>query len=107
MKNGANYRSIRKVFKLEFATSKLISCQMHYKNDVNSMSLKIGDSYKDVFKTFATKCVLSLLLLGTMTERNDWRRLLTYSHRSLHGSIGWMLENTTFFLLLGAWVTQM
>ena len=32
-----------------------------------------------------------------MTEKNDWRRLLTYFHRLLHGSIGGMLENTTFF----------
>ena len=48
--NGANYCAIRNVFGLEFATSKVVSCQMHYKNDVNRASLKIGDSYKDVFK---------------------------------------------------------
>ena len=29
--NGANYCAIRKVFGLEFATSKVCSCQMHYK----------------------------------------------------------------------------
>ena len=58
-------------------------------------------------KTSVTKCVLSLLLPSTMIERNDWRRLLTYSHRSLHGSIGGMLGNTTLFQLLGTWVTQM
>ena len=29
--NGANYCTIRKVFGLEFATSKVVSCQMHYK----------------------------------------------------------------------------
>ena len=105
--NGASYCTIRKVFGLEFATSKVVSCQMHYKNVVNRTSLKIGDSYKDVFKKFVMKCVPSLLLLSTMTERNNWRRLLTYFHISLHRSIGGMLENTTFFLLLGAWVTQM
>ena len=33
--NGANYSAIRKVFGLEFATSKVVSCQMHYKNVVN------------------------------------------------------------------------
>ena len=48
--NGANYCAIRKVFGLEFATSKVVSCQMHYKNDVNRASLMIGDTYKDVFK---------------------------------------------------------
>ena len=105
--NGANYYTIRKVFGLEIATSKVVSCQMHYKNDVNRVSLKIGDSYKDVFKSICHECVLSLLLLSTMTERSNWRRLLTYSHRLLHGSIGGMLGNTTFFLLLGDWVTQM
>ena len=104
--NGTNYCIIRKVFGLEFATCKVVSCQMHYKNDVNRASLKIGDSYKDVFKTFFMKCVPSLLLLSTMTERNDWRRLLTYSHRLLHGSIGGMLGNITFFLLLGNWLLK-
>ena len=49
-KNGANYCAIRKVFGLEFATTKVVSCQMHYKNDVNRASLKIGDNYKGVFK---------------------------------------------------------
>ena len=74
---------------------------------MNRTSLKIGDTYKGVFKTFVMKCVPSLLLPSTMTEKNDWRRLLTYFHRLLHGSIGGMLENTTFFLLLGGWDTQM
>ena len=53
--NGANYCTIRKVFGLEFATSKVVSCQMHYKNDVNRVSLKIGDGYKDVFKNICHK----------------------------------------------------
>ena len=48
--NSANYCAIRKVFGLEFTTSKVVSCEMHYKNDVNRASLKISDSYKDVFK---------------------------------------------------------
>ena len=42
--NGANYCTIRKVFGLEFATSKVVSYQMHYKNDVNRASIKIGDT---------------------------------------------------------------
>ena len=53
--NGANYCAIRKVFGLEFATSKVVSCQMHYKNDVNRASLKTGDTYKDVFKNISHK----------------------------------------------------
>ena len=83
--NSANYGAIRKVFELEFATSKVVSCQMHYENDVNRASLKISDSYKMCSKTFVMKCVQSLLLLSTMTKRNGWRRLLTYSHRLVHG----------------------
>ena len=41
--NGANYCAIRKVFSLEFVTSKVVSCQMHYKNDVNRMTDFIED----------------------------------------------------------------
>ena len=48
--NGANYCAIRKVFGLQFTGAKVVSCQMHYKNDVNRVSLKISDSYRDVFK---------------------------------------------------------
>ena len=59
--NGANYCAIRKVFGLDFVTSKVVSCQMYYKNDVNRVSLRISDSYRDLFKTFVTKCVLLLL----------------------------------------------
>ena len=51
--NSTNYCAIRKVFGLEFATSKVVSCQIHYKNDVNRASLKISDSYKDVFKNMS------------------------------------------------------
>ena len=49
--NSADYCAIGKVFGVEFATSKVVSCQMHYKNDVNRASLKISDSYRDLDKT--------------------------------------------------------
>ena len=65
--NSANYCTIRKVFGLEFATSKVVSCQMHYKNDVNRASLKIGDSYKDVFKNICHK----MCSVTTVAEYND------------------------------------
>ena len=42
--NGANYYAIRKVFGVEFATTKVVSCPMHYNNDVNKVSLKISDT---------------------------------------------------------------
>ena len=59
--NSDNYCVIRKVFGLDFATSEVMSCQMHYKNDLNRVSFRISDSYRDLFKTFVTKCVLLLL----------------------------------------------
>ena len=65
--NGANYCTIRKVFGLEFATSKVVSCQMHYKNDVNRASLKIGDSYKDVFKNICHE----MCSVTTVAKYND------------------------------------
>ena len=49
--NGANYCAIQKVFGLDFVTSKVVSCQMHYKNDVNRVSFRIGPSYRDLFKS--------------------------------------------------------
>ena len=42
--NGANYCAIQKVFGLDFVTSKVVSCQMHYKNDVNRVSFRISES---------------------------------------------------------------
>ena len=34
-KNGANYCAIKEVFGVYFMTSKVVSCQMHFKNDAN------------------------------------------------------------------------
>ena len=49
--NGANYCAIQKVFGLDFVTSKVVSCQMHYKNDVNRVSFRISESYRDLFRS--------------------------------------------------------
>ena len=68
--NSANYCAIRKVFELEFATSKVLSCQIHYKNDVNRASLKIGDSYKDVFKNICPK----MCSVTTVAKYNDRKK---------------------------------
>ena len=68
--NGANYCAMRKVFGLECATSKVVSCQMHYKNDVNRASLKISDSYKDVFKNICHK----MCSITTVAEYNDRKK---------------------------------
>ena len=42
--NGATYCVIQKFFWLEFVSSKVVSCQMLYKNDVNRVSFRIGPS---------------------------------------------------------------
>ena len=68
--NGANYCAIRKVFGLEFATTKVVSCQMHYKNDVNRASLKIGDTYKGVFKNICHE----MCSVTTVAEYNDRKK---------------------------------
>ena len=45
---------------------------MHYKNDVNRVSLKIGDSYKDVFKNICHK----MCSVTTVAEYNDRKKRL-------------------------------
>ena len=84
--NGANYWAIRKVFGLEFATSKVVSCQMHYKNDVNRASLKIGNSYKDVFKNICHK----MCSVTTVTEYNDRKK--------------WLQEIANIFPQISSWI---
>ena len=48
--NNVNYSAIKQVFGLGFLTSKVVSCQMDYKSDVNKASLRIGMNFKDEFK---------------------------------------------------------
>ena len=50
MENGATYCAIKQVFGLDFLTSKMVSCQMHYKNNVYRASFRIGVSFRDEFK---------------------------------------------------------
>ena len=68
--NGANYCTMRKVFGLEFATSKVVSCHMHYKNEVNRASLKIGDRYRDVFKNICHE----MCSVTTVAKYNDRKK---------------------------------
>ena len=70
--NGANYCTIRKVFRLDFVTSKVVSCQMHYKNDVNRVFLRISDSYRDVFENICHK----MCSIATVGEYNKKRKRL-------------------------------
>ena len=68
--NGANYSAIRKVFGLEFVTSKVVSCLMYYKNDVNRASLRISDSYRDLFKNICHK-MCSIATVGEYKQKKE------------------------------------
>ena len=57
-KNSTNYCMIKQVFGVNFMTSKVVTCQVHYKNDVNRVSFRIGLSYRDISKAFAMGCAL-------------------------------------------------
>ena len=41
-KKSANCCGIKEVFRLEFMASKVVSCQMYFKNDVNKPSSRLG-----------------------------------------------------------------
>ena len=71
--NGANYCAIKKVFGLDFVTSKVVSCQMHYKNDANRASFRIGDSYRVIFKNICHK-MCSVVTVGEYKKRNGWMK---------------------------------
>ena len=69
--NGANYCAIQKVFGLDFVTSKVVSCQMHYKNDVNMVSFRIGPSYRDLFKSICHG-MCSIATRADYNEKKKW-----------------------------------
>ena len=49
--NSANYCAMQHVFGVNFFTSKVVSCQMHYKNDISRVSFRIEPNYRDLFKS--------------------------------------------------------
>ena len=68
---GANYCAIRKAFGVECAASKVVSCQMHYKNDVNRVPLKISDSCTDIFKNICHE-MCSAATVGEYNNKKKW-----------------------------------
>ena len=66
--NNANYCAIGKILGLDFVTSKVVSCQLHYKNDVNRASLRLRDSYRDVFKNICHK-MCSVTTVGEYNKK--------------------------------------
>ena len=69
--SGANYCALQKVFGLDFVTSKVLSCQMHYKNDVHRVSFRISDSYRDLFKNICHE-MCSVATIGEYNEKKKW-----------------------------------
>ena len=63
---NANHSAIQKLFGHDFVTSKVVSCQMHYTNDVNRVSFRTGPSYRDLFKSICHE----ICSLATMAEYN-------------------------------------
>ena len=64
--NGANYSAVQKDIGLDFVTTKVVSCQMHYKHDVNRVSFRINESYRDLFKSICHE----MCYIATLAEYN-------------------------------------
>ena len=60
-----------KCFGLDFVTSKVVSCQMHYINDVNRLSFMIGPSYRDLFKSICYE-MCSIATVAVYNEKKKW-----------------------------------
>ena len=69
--NDANCCATQKVFGLDFVTSKVMSCQMHYKNDINRASFRISESYRDLFKNICHK----MCSIATIEEYNEKKEM--------------------------------
>ena len=70
------------MFGIDFVTSKVVSCQMHYKHDVNKASFATGVSFRDQFKNICHE----MCTIGTMAQYNEqkdgWLKLLIFSWHS-------------------------
>ena len=53
-------------------TSKVVSCQVHCKNDVNRVSFKIGLSNRDLFKSICYR----MCSIATVVEYNEQKQWL-------------------------------
>ena len=72
--NGANYCSIQKAFGLDFVTSKVVSCQMHYKYDVNRCASGLVQFTEISSKAFVMGCVPLQPWQSTIRKINSWRK---------------------------------
>ena len=76
--NDANYCAIKQVAGLDFMKSKVVSCQMHGKNDINKVSFRIGMIFGDELKISDT-----MGTIATMEQYNEqkdgWMKTLISS----------------------------
>ena len=86
--NGAHYCAMRKVFGLDFVTSKVVSCQMHYRNDVNRASFRISDSYRDLFKNICHK-MCSIATVGEYNKKKKWLDEIANIFQDITSWINW------------------
>ena len=106
-KYGANYCTIKQVLGVNFMTSKVVSCQMHYKNDVNRVSFRIRLSYRDLFKSIC----YGMYFIATLAHYNEWKQWLEeianlFSDIS-HWVAWWDSRELSHFLLSDIFATQM
>ena len=73
--NGVNYCAIKEVLIVDFMTSRVVCCQMHYKNDIIKASLRLGMSFRDEFKN-TCKRMCTLATVTQYNEQKKWYRLL-------------------------------
>ena len=70
--NGTNYCAINEDFGVDFMTSKVVSCQMDYKNALNKASLMLGLSFRDEFKNICNR----MCTVETGTQCNEQKKWL-------------------------------
>ena len=86
--NCTDYCAIQQVFGLYFMTSKMGSCQMHNKHDVNKAFFRIGMSFRDEFKNICYE----VCTVATVAQYNEQKR--------------WPDETTNLSPHIARWVTR-
>ena len=62
--HGTSFCGVREAFGLDFIMLRVVgNCQMHYRNDVNKASAKVGRSFECGFKKICSKvCVVIMIV---------------------------------------------
>ena len=81
-------------------TSKMVSCQMHYRHDVNMAAFRIRASFSDEFQSICDKMYTIATIEQYYEWKNSWMKLLICSLTYPEGLPGGMQRSTPCFLLL-------